>query len=45
MTPFLQLALALAIIILAVKIPGFLFVVPVIEAYGLGRHRRDRSKE
>ena len=24
---------------------GFLFVVPVIEAYGLGRHRRDRSKE
>ena len=24
---------------------GFLFVVPVIEAYGLGRHRQDRSKE
>jgi len=24
---------------------GFLFVVPVIEAYGLGMHRQDRSKE
>ena len=24
---------------------GFLFVVPVIQTYGLGKHRIDRSKE
>lgn len=24
---------------------GFLFVVPVIQAFGLGKHRTDRSKE
>ena len=24
---------------------GFLFVVPVIQAYGLGKHRTDRSTE
>jgi nitrogen regulatory protein P-II 1 len=24
---------------------GFLFVVPVIQAYGMGKHRTDRSKE
>jgi len=24
---------------------GFLFVVPVTQTYGLGRHRTDRSKE
>ncbi len=24
---------------------GFLFVVPVLRAYGMGKHRKDRSKE
>ncbi len=24
---------------------GFLFIVPVIQAYGLGKHRTDRSDE